>query len=79
MATAKERVEENIGNLQRAANDLNQLVQKWFAGKHPTMGSMSEENISAANKDALLNDAWDKVDAAKAAITGFEADLPPRP
>lgn len=79
MATAKERVEENIGNLQRAANGFNQLTQKWFAGKHLVMGSMTSEDISAANKDALLGDAWDKIDEAKAAIAGLEADMPARP
>ncbi len=78
MAT-QEEVEYNIGELQRAANGLQGLAAKWFAGKHPTIGSMVDENISPANKTALLTDAWDAVDRAKAAITGLEADLPPRP
>ncbi len=75
----QEEVEQNIGELQRAANGLQGLAAKWFAGKHPAMGSMTAENISAANKTALLSDAWARIDSAKAALAALEADMPARP
>ncbi len=79
MATAEERVDEAINNMARGAHGLKQLANTWFAGVHPGMGSMLDVNISQANKDLLLNDAWDEVDGVEAAIVALKLDLPARP
>ncbi len=79
MATAEERVNEVIDDMARGTHGLKQLANTWFAGVHPGMGSMPDTSISQANKDILLNDAWDELDRIELAIFALKADLPTRP
>lgn len=79
MATVEERINEAIDDMARGTHGLKQLASKWFAGVHPGMGSMPAVNISQANKNLLLNDAWDELDRIELAIFALKADLPPRP